>query len=104
MTSEVGSSNGLLAPWLLTLEDGIPRPGPHNFRSLHTLLHYCTNSISRCSLSSKWCPSSCTPESTSTGGGPINHPTPYICNSHNGIVEACLNMNKSFWYSTCTLA
>ncbi|GJX39999.1 reverse transcriptase domain-containing protein [Tanacetum coccineum] len=27
MTSEVGSSNGLLAPWLLTLEDGIPRPG-----------------------------------------------------------------------------
>lgn len=28
MTSEVGSSNGLLAPWLLTLEDGIPRPGP----------------------------------------------------------------------------
>lgn len=39
-------------------------------------------------------------ESTSTGRGPINYPTTDICNSHNGVVEICLNMNNAFWAST----
>nr|GEX71956.1 hypothetical protein [Tanacetum cinerariifolium] len=99
----VERSSGSVAPDLGRWDSETRTPF-HNFRSLCTLLHYCTNSISRCILSSKWCPSSCTPESTSIGRGLVNHPTHYICNTDNGIVEACLNMNKSFWYSTYILA
>uniref|UniRef100_A0A8S0XJF6 Uncharacterized protein n=1 Tax=Spirodela intermedia TaxID=51605 RepID=A0A8S0XJF6_SPIIN len=46
----------------------------------------------------------CPFEPRSTCRGPRNHPSPYICNCYNGIVETRLNMNNSFWYSTLSLS
>jgi hypothetical protein len=40
-------------------------------------------------------PTPCTLESTSTKRRTTKYSAPHVCNSHNDIVETCLNMNNS---------
>lgn len=59
------------------------------------------DSVCCCGLSSKWCFFFCIFEFRSIGGGLRNYLILYICNSDNGIIEICLNMNNFFWYFMC---